>query len=112
MPKPKPVIQDAPWLKLTYKIIGLAMRKSITNSGQGIASGSITTPWRSSSKRPASTLRTNLTFPSRWTTELSWAAVTAQASPQPPRMNTCACAQCRCSRPEMLTQNALKRVPA
>jgi GxxExxY protein len=26
MPKPKPVIQDAPWLKLTYTIIGLAMQ--------------------------------------------------------------------------------------
>ena len=26
MPKPKPVIRDAPWLKLTYTIIGLAMQ--------------------------------------------------------------------------------------
>jgi len=26
MPKPQTVIQDAPWLKLTYKIIGLAMQ--------------------------------------------------------------------------------------
>jgi GxxExxY protein len=26
MPKPKAVIQDAPWLKLTYAIIGLAMQ--------------------------------------------------------------------------------------
>lgn len=26
MPKPRTVIQDAPWLKLTYKIIGLAMQ--------------------------------------------------------------------------------------
>ncbi len=25
MPKPKDIIQDAPWMKLTYKIIGLAM---------------------------------------------------------------------------------------
>ena len=25
MPKPKDVIQDAPWMKLTHKIIGLAM---------------------------------------------------------------------------------------
>ena len=49
--QPKKIIQ-APWTDLTYKIIGLAMRKSTTSWGQDTAKRFTTMRWRSSSSRP------------------------------------------------------------